>query len=157
MGSSRLTKASGLSRANEVCSQVSCARSQVNSFLEISTAVRQTPLTEMLSPCFNSRTSFEERIVKRRCWPVISIEATRPTSSMIPVKINSGHGFSRTKDRLTSLLKSIQVIRSKSSIQIWISQISFYGEVLTQSMQPERLQVRGLTHLPKTRSNSKWH
>src|SRR5438874_13094108 len=89
MGSSRLTGAFGFRREKEVRSQVSWARSLVNDNFEISTAVRQTPLTEILSPCFNSLTSLDDATVKRRCWPLASIEATRPSSSMIPVNIGA--------------------------------------------------------------------
>src|SRR5580704_19795243 len=89
IGSSRLTSAPVLIREKEVRCQVSSARSAPKDLDVISTAVRQTPLTAMLSPFFNSLTRLEEETVSRRFlfwWP---ISVTRPTSSMMPVNMES--------------------------------------------------------------------
>src|SRR4051812_14058128 len=48
--------------------------------------------------------------VKRRCWPLVSIEATRPSSSMIPVNIEAGFKVSSFR-----VSRSVQVLTSRES------------------------------------------
>jgi hypothetical protein len=50
-------------------------------------AVKQTPLTETLSPIFISGNSFEQATLSRRFSPATLISSACPTSSMIPVNM----------------------------------------------------------------------
>src|SRR5579863_1568239 len=75
-------------RENDVRFQVSFARSAAKDLGVISTAVRHTPLTAMLSPFLSSLTSSDAKTVRRRLPFSFEIPVTRPTSSMIPVNIS---------------------------------------------------------------------
>ena len=57
------------------------------------TAVRQTPLTAMLSPWLNSFASFREETVIRRLPFSLAMLSMRPTSSMMPVNMTTYHTF----------------------------------------------------------------
>src|ERR1700730_4911656 len=89
MGSSRFTRAPRLIREKEVRFQVSAARSAAKDLGVISTAVRQTPLTAMLSPFLSSLVRREAETVRRRLPFLSEMRATRPTSSMMPVNMRN--------------------------------------------------------------------
>src|SRR5215469_3975551 len=149
MGSSRFTSAPGLRRENEVLAQVSWARSAVKESPVRSTAVRQTPLTAMLSPGLSWGSSFEQETINRRVSPVAVLAATRPTSSMIPVNIlkfvsrQSANPGERNR-RYTRALVAMNLL-----IQIRIAQIPFYGKVLSETMQPQPAQACRLADASK--------
>src|SRR5579863_1232711 len=72
-------------RENEVRSQVSGARSAQNEPVWMSRAVRQTPLTETLSPGLSSLGARSAATVMRRFSPRCLSWVIRPTSSTMPV------------------------------------------------------------------------
>src|ERR1017187_2127177 len=109
-------------RENDVRIQVSGARSAQNDFFLISSAVRQTPLTETLCPVFSSFGVWDASMVMRRFSPRCSIFTTLPTSSTIPVNMRAvppklssqHHDFvipSEAKDPLNFAVRRKQVLR----------------------------------------------
>jgi hypothetical protein len=110
---SRFTLAPALSSPRFVTRSVSTATSAENSLLPISTTVRQTPLTEMLSPsAVPSSTVAADN--ERRAAPASRRSAfTVPISSMIPVNMLARSYFRRGR-RTISILRFFALSSSVS-------------------------------------------
>src|SRR5580692_494705 len=121
IGNSRFTSAPWCMRESEVRAQVSGARSAANEFGLMSSAVRQTPLTAMLSPVFNSPGVIAASTVIRRFSPRCSIVTTLPTCSMIPVNIK------------------IYLSKNSRLFRVRIAQIPLYCKVFSEAVQLEAL------------------
>src|SRR5215471_9044461 len=86
-GRSRLTRAPARSAPKLLRRRVSGATSAENESGRTSTAVRQTPLTAMLTPSLASESTVAQRTPRRAPAARLSIAATVPSSSIIPVNI----------------------------------------------------------------------
>ena len=84
---SRLTLLPVCSMPSDVRRIVSAMTSAVNVLPEIEVAVRQTPLTAILSPTFASCKTYGASIVRLSDFDAFRVARSVPTSSMIPVNI----------------------------------------------------------------------
>src|ERR1700739_3377343 len=93
-------------RENEVRTQVSGARSAQNDPGLMSSAVKQTPLTETLLPVPSSLGVCSAAIVILRFSPRCSMRTILPTSSTMPVNISASQRTDYSKPRTASTQQS---------------------------------------------------
>src|ERR1700722_5561330 len=150
-------------RESEVRAQVSGARSEPNCPGLMSSAVRQTPLTETLSPALSSFGALPAATVMRRFSFICSMRFTRPTSSTMPVNMSylRNHYFnSRQKTRLgirerlsdsaseqeqeirDVLLCDLSVLCRENLVRIWIAKIAFHCEIVFETMKAHMVDLR---------------
>src|SRR5215472_5125915 len=126
-------------RENEVRTQVSGARSAQNDPGLMSSAVRQTPLTETLWPVPSSFGTFSAAMVMRRFSPRCSTRMIFPTSSTMPVNMNA----SGRKRNILIHHRGTETQRNEGSQDLSLPA----GEAIRQSDVDSRDLAQGMTVL----------
>src|SRR5712671_180124 len=135
----------------------------------MSSAVRQTPLTETLSPDFRSAGVSFAAMVIRRFSPRCSIRVTRPTSSIMPVNMKASNVTKhhkptteaqrhREKPFLACFLHDFVTPWWHGwSLAVRVAQISFDGEVIFETMKTQAFYLQGLLALQAAGARGEWN
>src|SRR4051812_25227226 len=129
MASSRFTDFPCFIRERDVRARVSAARSALKVFSFTASAVRQTPLTETLSPSRNCPATRGVVMVIRRVPFASDTALTFPTSSISPVNIG---------------------------LLVRIVDVALNPEIDSEAVQRDVLHLRGLAQLMETAAACEW-
>src|SRR6185369_6808722 len=157
MGSSRFTSAFFLMREKEVRFQVSAARSAAKDLGVISIAVRQTPLTAMLSPVLSSWCRRAAATVSRRLPFLCAMSVTRPTSSMMPVNIVFYCSAGVRKHLAMSNWHFANCQLSLLALPVRIPQISLHRKIFAEAVHLDPLYVSRFAHVGEAGAGGERH